>query len=155
MMDPGLSTSESLLKIVVPINFSETSEMALDFALRYSRFGDCEIFVFHALPEEKGMSFSQLDRLNVECLERMKAAVMKSLERVAAAGVSHSVEQVHRRIARGKRPYLEILRVAAAVSADMIIMGSPSAKGAVKDLLLQAPCTTVLVREKDLEYVAP
>jgi len=140
------------MKLVVATDFSHKSELALDFALLYSRSGDAEVFLFHVV-ESKENNFRELDRLNVEYMERMKQAVLQAIDRLSARGIAHSVDTVNRRISHGK-PGLEILRIAAGVSADMIFMGTPSVKG-FKDLLAHAPCTLVLVRDKDPEFIAP
>lgn len=58
---------------------------------------------------------------------------------------------VHRRISHGKAA-IEILKVAAGISADMIIMGKPESRN-FKELIDKAPCTVVLIREKDPEFV--
>jgi nucleotide-binding universal stress UspA family protein len=143
-------TSHEKLKIVVPTNFSKKSEMALDFALMYSRFADADVYVFHAV-EKKITDYRELDRRNVEHMERMKQAVLQACERMEKRGIKHSVEDVHRRFSHGKAA-VEVLRIAAGISADMIVMGKPSNKH-FKALVEKAPCTLVLTRDKDAEFV--
>jgi len=138
------------LKIVVPTNFSKKSEMALDFALMYSSFANADVYLFHAL-EERMTDYRELDRLNVEYMERMKQAMLQGIERMAQKGITHTVSEVHRRISHGKIG-TEVLKIAGGVGADMIIMGKPSSKH-FKELLEKAPCTLVLIREKDTEFV--
>ena len=77
--------------------------------------------------------------------------VLNAIERMAGQGITHRLEDVHRRISQGK-PWVEILKMAGGVSADMIIMGAPDTTS-MKKLLLKAPCTVVLVREKDPTFV--
>ena len=150
MLPPVTGEAEKKLKIVVPMDFSTKSEMALDFALMYSRFTNADVYVFHAL-EQKITDYRELDRLNVEHVERMKQAVLQAVERLAQRGIKHSVEEVYRRTSHGK-PAIEILRIAAGVSADMIVMGKPNSKH-FKELIEKAPCTLVLIRDKDPEFV--
>ncbi len=147
---PGAGPARSKLKIVVPTNFSKKSEMALDFALMYSRYSDADVYVFHAL-EEKITDYRELDRLNVEYVEHMKRAVLQAVERMAQLGITHAVDEVYRRISHGKAA-IEILKIAAGISADMIVMGKPTSKH-FKELVEKAPCTLVLIREKDPEFV--
>lgn len=136
------------LKIVVPTNFSSKSAMALDFALRYSKDFDAEVYLFHVL-ETKEKNFRELDRANVELLERMKVVVMQAIERLHAVGVAHTVDQVHRRISNGK-PSEELLEIASGIRADMIVMGAPSSTQ-FKNVLTKTPCTLVVVKAKDTE----
>lgn len=143
--------TRSRQKFLVPFNFSTKSEMALDFALRYSSSTPADIYLFHVF--EKGASdFRKLDKLNEEYLERMKQIVTQHVEKLHAAGFATNVNDVHRRVANGK-PGVEILKMAAGVNCDMIFMGSPSSFG-FRRLIFKAPCSMVLCREKDSGFVA-
>lgn len=142
--------TEGRRKLLVPINFSEKSELALDFALEYSAKANAELYLFHVI-EDSTSDYRRLDKLNVEFMERMQHTCLQAIARVQARGVSHAVENVHRRIATGK-PWKEILRMAGGVSADMIIMGAPTSSS-FKKLVAMAPCTVALVKEKDPEFV--
>jgi nucleotide-binding universal stress UspA family protein len=138
------------LKLLVPISFTQKSELALDFALGYSQRIHADVYLFHVF-EDSTSDYRRLDRLNEEYMERMKQVVMMAIERQAAKGISHAVEGVHRRISQGK-PWIEILKMAGGISADMIIMGKPNSNQ-FKKLFAKVPCTLVLVREKDPEFV--
>ncbi|MBN1960522.1 MAG: universal stress protein [Deltaproteobacteria bacterium] len=138
------------LKIVVPTSFSKKSELALDFALMYSRIANADVYVFHAL-EEKITDYRELDRLNVEHMARMKQAVLQSVERLNKQGINHSVDEVYRRTSHGNSA-IEVLRIASGIGADMIVMGKPNNKH-FKKVVEKAPCTLVLTREKDYEFV--
>ena len=138
------------LKLLVPINFSRKSEQALDFALMYSRVAPVDIYLFHVI-EGTPKSYRDLDRLNEENLERMKQMVIQALERLNAQGLELSIDDVYRRLSNGKASR-EILKMAGGISADMIIMGTSGARG-FRKMVSQAPCTVVLVRDKDPEFV--
>jgi nucleotide-binding universal stress UspA family protein len=138
------------LKLLVPINFARKCEMALDFALIYSQNFDADVYLFHVF-EDSTKNYRRLDRLNEEYMERMKQVVMMAIERQHAKGVTHAVEDVHRRISQGK-PWIEILKMAGGISADMVIMGKPTSSQ-FKKLFAKVPCTLVLVRDKDPEFV--
>ena len=138
------------LKLLVPINFTRKCEMALDFALIYSQNVNADVYLFHVF-EDSTKNYRRLDRLNEEYMERMKQVVLNAIERMAGQGITHRLEDVHRRMSQGK-PWIEILKMAGGVSADMIIMGAPDTNS-MKKLLLKAPCTVVLVREKDPTFV--
>ncbi len=134
------------LKIVVPTNFSKKSELALDFALDYSQKVPADIYLFFVF-EEKRKDFRELDRLNVESMERMKHSVIRAVERLNQRGGGHSVEDVFRRISHGK-PAVELMEIVGGIQADMVVMGAPTDKQ-FREFVMNAPCTTVLVREKD------
>jgi nucleotide-binding universal stress UspA family protein len=146
-----MATRAPRQKFLVPFNFSKKSEMALDFALRYSNSTPADIYLFHVF--EKGATdFRKLDKLNEEYLERMKQIVTQAVEKLHAAGFTTHVNDVHRRVANGK-PGTEILKMAAGINSDMIFMGSPSSFG-FRRLIFKAPCTMILCREKDSGFVA-
>ncbi|MEZ4271491.1 MAG: universal stress protein [Myxococcota bacterium] len=136
-------------KILVPVNFSAKSEMALDFALSYSRERKekMEIYLFHVF-EEATKNFRRLDRLNEEYMDRMKNMVIKAIERVYKLGFQHSVDDVHRRMAHGKAS-VEILKMADAIQADLLVMGAPTASG-FNRFISETPCSMVLLKPKDL-----
>jgi nucleotide-binding universal stress UspA family protein len=138
------------LKLLVPTSFSRKSELALDFALIYSQNFNANVYLFHVF-EEATKDYRRLDALNQEHMERMRQVVINAIDRMASRGVTHHLDEVHRRVSGGK-PWLEILRMAAGVSCDMIIMGAPDTDD-FKKLIRQAPCTLVLVREKDTSFV--
>ncbi|MCK5688951.1 universal stress protein [Myxococcota bacterium] len=138
-------------KVLVPFDFTQKAEMALDFALEYSENIEVDIYLFNVI-EESVSDFRRLDRLNEENLELMKTSVMKALERVSATGVHTSVDRVHRRMANGK-VWKEILKMASGISADIVIMGASESRGA-RSMLAKFPCTVVFVREKDTAFVA-
>lgn len=138
------------LKLLVPFDFNHKSELALEFALKYSRNINADVYLFHVF-EASTSDYRRLDRLNEEYLERMKQIVVAMVGRLAQEGIAHAVEGVHRRIANGK-PWAEILKMAGGISADIIIMGAPSSND-FKRLIIKAPCTVVLVKDKDPAFV--
>jgi len=149
-MTDSAAKGSGKLKLLVPINFSHKSERALDFALMYARHLNADIYLFHVF-EEATKDYRQLDRLTEEHLERMKQQVILAVERLAQVGIEHTVDDIYRRIGGGK-PAGEILQMASGIGADMIVMGA-STTGAFKKLIADAPCTLVLVKEKDTGFV--
>ncbi len=143
------------LKLLVPINFSSKSDLALDYALTYSQRFSADVYLFHAVREatKKSANYGRIDALNEEYLERMRQVVIQAIDRLNALGVTHTVEDVYRRISAG-RPWVEILRMAAGINCDMIIMGAPESREFNK-LFTMAPCSLVLVKQKDPAFVMP
>ena len=139
-------------KLLVPTNFSRKSTLALEHALTLSTHlgSQAEVYLFHTYDQRK-TDFARLDKINEACLDRMRAHVMEAIELLRARGIDHSIETVHRRLSYGKA-WLEILKVAGGISADMIIMGAPSSSAFGK-LIERAPCTIVLVKDKDTTFI--
>ena len=138
------------LRLLVPTNFSVKSEMALQYALVYSQKESAEVYLFHCY-DGKDADFRRVDQLNVELVERMKDSVMRCIETLETMGIKHAVQNVHRRLSSGK-PGQEILKIAAGIGADMVIVGYPTTSG-MKRMIDKAPCTVVLVKAKDPTFV--
>ncbi len=141
-------------KILVPIDFSDNCRYALAFAIDYVQAHEAEIYLFYVIEDQKRSQFrGAADKLE-EDLERMKDLMMSTLDKLAETwGEKPRVGEVHRRIANGK-PWEEILRMAGAITADMVIIGASGKKGKnASKVLDHAPCTVCVVREKDMEFV--
>lgn len=138
------------MRLLVPTNFSPKSQMALEFALVYSQKEPAEVFLFHCY-DGKSVDYHRLDKLNVELVERMKETVLNTIEALHRQGITHAVDEVHRRLSYGK-PGHEILKISAGISADMLILGTPATAG-LKRMIDKAPCTVVLVKAKDVTFV--
>jgi len=141
-----MTGDQAQVRLLVPINFSEKSEMALDFALAHANALNAQIYLFHVF-EGVTKNFRRLDALNEEYMERMKQDMLTAIERVQTQGVKPQVEDVHRRLAYGKAS-VEIIKMAEGIGADMIIMGTPDSRP-FKKFMIDAPCTLVFVKRKD------
>jgi nucleotide-binding universal stress UspA family protein len=143
------------LKILCPVDFSENCRHALSFVIDYVQNREAEIFLFYVVEESRRLHFrGAADKLE-EDLERMKDLMVNELNIYQQrTGRQASVGEVHRRIANGK-PWEEVLRMAGNITSDMIVMGaSKKGKNAMR-VVDGAPCTTIIVRDKDLEFVMP
>ena len=154
-MDPkpaNKPVAPAIQKILVPTSFSHRSMLALEHALMMSTHvgGQAEVYLFHTYDQRK-TDFARLDKINEACIERMRSQMMEAIELLRTRGIDHSIETVHRRLSYGKA-WLEILKVAGGIGADMIIMGAPSSSAFGK-LIEQAPCTIVLVKGKDTTFI--
>ena len=111
-------------KILVPVDFSENCRLALEFVIDFVQHRDAEIFLFYVVEESRRMHFrGAADKLE-EDLERMKDLMVNELNVYQQKhGGAASIGEVHRRIANGK-PWEEILRMAGAITCDMIVMGA-------------------------------
>lgn len=139
-------------KILVPIDFSDNCRHALAFAIDHVQSHEAEIYLFYVIEDNKRGQFKGAAEKLEEDLERMKDLMMTTLDKMAKTwGEKPRIGEVHRRIANGK-PWQEILRMAGAITADIIVIGaSTKGKNALK-VAEHAPCTVSIVREVDREY---
>lgn len=152
-------------KVLVPIDFSECSRRALDFAVEYIQSVPSELYLFHVFEPMSRMSFvgkKLADRLDAE-LERMEGMAIGELERmVKNQEVKKKLKNFHCRVANGK-PWEEILRMAGNINADIIMIGSHGREGIERALIgsqtekvvRRAPCTVVCVKARDPYFVMP
>jgi nucleotide-binding universal stress UspA family protein len=122
-----------LKRVLVPIDFSETSDRALDYAIELaSRFG-AEVTVMHAyeLPIygfPDGALVATVDvatRISEASQQALAAAVEKRLSR----GVKLTS------VLRDGVPWEEINAVANEINADIIVMGTHARRGLRRALL--------------------
>jgi nucleotide-binding universal stress UspA family protein len=118
----------------VPIDFSETSDAALDTALYLAEKLDAELVVMHAYELPTAM-YSTPAHVPPppEMFEWMKSA--------AEGGVKAAVEKAKARVpntigvVRSGKPWREIESLAATTGADLVVMGTHGRTGVSRALL--------------------
>ena len=152
-------------KVLVPIDFSEGSQRALDFATQYVEKIPSELYLFHVFEpvgRQRFVGKQLLDKVEAE-IDRMEGMAIAELERLITDDETRRrLRNFHCRVASGK-PWEEILRMAANISADIIILGTYEREGIERALLgsvaervvRRAPCTVVCVKPKDPYFVMP
>ncbi len=144
------------LKVLVPVDFSETSKRAMAWAFDYAQRAPCELHLLHVV--DRHVSLSDLRERGIESLRSELEGVNQSAEDELAkmAPDSAAREQIgalHHHVATGK-PADEILRVARELCPDMIVMGTHGLTGVERMLMgsvaervvRRAPCTVVCVK---------
>jgi nucleotide-binding universal stress UspA family protein len=118
-------------KIIVPVDFSDLSSNALDFAIEFNTLIKGEIILLHVL-EFPNYSFSTMGEMNLDHPENILNAkwiegAHRKLEewsqRVSGAG-----QQVQIRMKHGN-PYENISKVIVSEKANWIIVGSTGSSG--------------------------
>ncbi len=152
-------------KVLVPIDFSECSAKALDFATQYVEKIPSELYLFHVFEpvgRQKFVGKKLLDKVEAE-IDRMEGMAIAELERLIKDDETRRrLKNFHCRVASGK-PWEEILRMAANISADIIILGTHGREGieralvgsVAEKIVRRAPCTVVCVKPKDPYFVMP
>ena len=152
-------------KVLCPIDFSECSRRALEFSVQYCERVPSELYLFHVFEPVNRLSFAAktlVDKLDKE-LERMESMALAELESMVKDKVrKEQLKNFHSRVASGKA-WEEILRMAANINADIIVMGTHGRDGLERALIgsqtekvvRKAPCTVVCVKEKDPYFVMP
>lgn len=148
-------------KIIVPIDFSDTSRRAFYIALKYAKVFDADTNVLHVVePLDTFDSSSRVEAQTAEIAraeEGVKRRVDELFERAGLAEVDRRRVNIS---IRGGKPWKEILQYAYDESADLIVMGSHG-HTSFKDILLgsttervvrKASCHVLCVKPDDYEY---
>ena len=149
--------------IVYPTDFSDLSRHALDHAILLAERFDAALHCVHVLDD----SYQYWMTLSAEAIpvappiEELAAAAEKELEQFVAEHVPAGLH-AERTVLRG-RPFIEIIRYAREVGADMIVMGTHG-RSAIKQVLLgsvaekvvrKAPCPVLTVRHPEHNFEMP
>jgi len=161
LAEKGAGTEFRLTRILAPIDFSDCSLKALDYAAGFARSFQAWITLIHVVQVPYGTGEAvivDLDRIRQrmrEDSERQLAALVTKLTRDQE--ISMDI------IVREGNPYAEIVRVAQEQRIDLIIIATHGHTG-IKHVLLgsvaervvrHASCPVLVVREHEHEFVPP
>jgi nucleotide-binding universal stress UspA family protein len=140
-------------RIVCAVDFSPASQRAVDYALQLAQEGDARLTLLHAIEFPlalREVAFST----DVDVEQQHRAAEAEYLRRMRALvpAPARIYCTVRTEVSEG-RPHREILRLAAAEDADLIVMGVQG-RGAVNLMVFgsnthavirSAPCSILIV----------
>jgi nucleotide-binding universal stress UspA family protein len=146
----------NIRKILCPVDFSETSDLALLYAISLARAFNAELDVLHvvappvtSLPGEHFLGdFVQAD------MDALASACRERVDRLLAEAPCTEHIAVTPLVVCGI-PYLEIIRVAGESQADLLVMGTHGRSG-IEHLLIgsvaervvrKAPCPVLTVKK--------
>ena len=146
-------------RILVPIDFSETAQHALDYAGDLAQMFGAEVHLLHVVPDPvaQGWAGEATGMVIPDLLRTWEADSDQRLQDIAIEGVT-----VERVTAVG-HDFVEILKYASGNGIDLIVMGTHG-PGAVKHMLLgsvaekvvrKAPCPVLTVRHPGYEFIMP
>ena len=149
----------NLRKVLVPTDFSESSEKAVNYAAELaSKFGS-ELHVLHAF-DTTPILYGEGGGMPNNTAAEVAAAASRMIENIEVKCTSPI--EVKRTVREG-HDFVEIIRFAKENEIDLIVMGTHG-RGAVAHLLLgsvaekvvrKAPCPVLVVRDKEHDFVMP
>ncbi len=149
--------SLKLKRILVAVDFSETSNKAFDYALSLARAFEAEIIALHVLedPILYAPSTAQSYRDAYERALQGKLDELVNRHGIEGSRVTTTMKQ--------GAPFLEVIRYAQAEDCDLIVMGTLG-HGPIKHMLLgsvaekvvrKSKCPVLVVRPEEHEFVTP
>ncbi len=116
------------LHMLVPVDGSESSRKAADFAVRLAFCEKCEVAAVHVVDEQIAEEMARFSEAPLEVVvEKMKKSGAAYLEDVRKRGEEEGV-QVTGEVRVGV-PHQVVLALAAEKGADLIVMGKVGRKG--------------------------
>lgn len=148
----GTSWATGLRKVLVPIDFSETSTKALPYASELARALRAEVTLIHVTEPPPASEFAY--PMSAEMEKQVRKSAEELLLRVQREAFEEAIET--EAIVRSGAPYQEIVRAAARLESDLIILTTHGHTGFNRALLgstaervvRHSPCPALVVRDK-------
>ena len=147
-----------LRRILVPIDFSDCSKKALQYALPLAKEQGADLTLLYVVPpaysagEFGGIDYAQLEA-------NLKAGGAKALAKLALEQVLDSITV--ETLVRVGSPAREIVETARSLPADLIVISTHGYTGlkhvflgsVAEHVVQRAPCPVLVVREQERECV--
>lgn len=142
-----------LQKILVPVDFSDCSRKALQYAIPFAKQFNAQLTLLHVV--QPYPSVPEMVPVEVETIQDGRRE-LDSLQKTVGSAIRSAVSL------RTGEPHIEIARAAAELGIDLIIISTHGHKGLTRMLLgsttekvvRHAPCPVLIVRESEREFVA-
>ena len=149
-------------KILCPLDFSDVSKKLLDFSIAFTQTYQAKLVLLHVIDHPHLYDNYQILAITpTEISDKLEKQAQEELSRIA--NKVKSKIKVEMFVKQGK-PFIEIIRAAKDIDADLVIIGSHG-KSAIAHVLIgsttekvarKAPCAVLIFREKKgLDFVLP
>ncbi len=140
-------------KVLCPIDFSNDSFTALDYAVNFAKQNEGQLILLHVVDNPltdfygpRGQNF----------YAEVEHAIEKSKEILTDAARTHAPDVPYEIVVKHGNPYMEIIDLATAQHADMIVMSTHGRTGpqrlvigsVAEKVVRTAPCPVFTVRHE-------
>lgn len=141
-----------LKKILVPIDFSENNNCAVEYGCELAKQFDAEIHFVHVV-YNMGMYSSDVAMIAADTIEEDVAAAKKELAKVP--GGAYESLNIKRGVERGA-PYRGVINYAKSHEIDLIVISTHGRTGLMhllmgsvaENIVREAPCPVLTIRPK-------
>lgn len=149
-------------KILVPVDFSECSCDAFDYALSLARQYNGRIILLHVVDSRSYESIFHIHMISEQQAgDMLRQHCVKKYESMLADHDTGGVE-IEQRIREG-HPYVEIVREAAREKVDLIVIGTHGRSGldhilfgsVAEKVVRKAPCPVLSVKPRGHRFRMP
>jgi universal stress protein A len=149
-----------LTKILVPVDFSETSKKAFQYALKFAEQFDCEITLLNVVEPISPMVGAPLAVESFSVAKDEFSVAERNLAALAAESHTNGANAVNWSVRIGHAPN-EITKAAKDLDVDLIIISTHGYTswrhlciGSTAERVVRtAPCPVLVVREKEHEFI--
>jgi universal stress protein A len=147
-------------KILVPVDFSETSKKAFQYALKFAEQFDCEITLLNVVEPISPMVGAPLAVESFSVAKDEFSVAERNLAALAAESHTNGANSVNWSVRIGHAPN-EITKAAKDLDVDLIIIATHGYTswrhlciGSTAERVVRAaPCPVLVVREKEHEFI--
>ena len=148
----------ALKRILVPTDFSETSEAALSYGVALAHAFKAQLYLLH-VAEHRGEGEPEHPIGLVD-----EATPTPAQEQLVALLTERQIQELRpERALRIGKPYSEIVRYAQEHEIDLIVMGTHGREGVARVLIgsvaekvvRRAPCPVLTVHHPEHEFIMP
>jgi universal stress protein A len=149
-----------LKKILVPVDFSDTSKKAFQYALKFAEQFNCEITLLHVVQPMSPMVGAPLAVESFLGAQDEFSVAERNLAVLTAESHANGANSINSSVRIGHAPH-EITKAAKDLDTDLIIMATHGYTswrhlciGSTAERVVRtAPCPVLVVREKEHEFI--
>ena len=147
-----------LKKILVPVDFSDCSNKALQYAIPFARQFNAELILLHVV--QLSLSVPEMPAIDIGLIQRQirdsGEKELKNLQRKIAAEIPSQTAL------RVGNPYVEIINAVKELDVDLVILATHGRTGlahvflgsTAERVVRHAGCPVLVVRERERDFVA-
>ncbi|MGB9664613.1 MAG: universal stress protein [Ignavibacteria bacterium] len=142
-------------KILVPVDFSEYSKMALDYAVQFAKQFNSELTLIYVIepivyPSDFGLGQIPINQVDFEIQSRAEEELQKLIKEKIPAEVNANY------VVKTGKPFVEIINTAKECDCDLIIIATHGHTGiehilfgsTAEKVVRKSPVPVLTVREK-------
>ena len=149
--------------ILHPTDFSESSSYALGYAISFAKEFEAKLYILHVVEDvSTAFYFEALKAPSaMEIMTDIQNHAQRALEEVLPQEVRDTIATEC--AIRGGAPFVEIIRYAKEIEADMIVCGSHGRTGlkhmifgsVAENVVRHSPCPVLSVRHPEHKFEMP
>jgi len=146
-------------KVLCPMDFSDTSAHALDYALAFAQAHNAQLLLLHVVEIP---AYTSLDLpIATETIQQFNMIATKNLQDVVDK-VKKSYANVKSHLATG-RVFYEVIQLSKEQAVDLIVVGTHGRSGIAhmligseaEKIVRKAPCPVLTVKHPEHEFIMP